>query len=99
VPILDNNKRICNWIFLVRGHATSGDRLTSTIPKQELQELSNLAFVLADMGLGQAEQHSTLSVHICNCLYSTVKLPGFSLDSLKVLLRLFKIMGTGFWPS
>jgi hypothetical protein len=30
-------------------------------------------------GLGQAEQHSTLFVHISKCLYSAVQLPGANL--------------------
>jgi hypothetical protein len=34
------------------------------------------------MGLGQAEQHLTLSVHMYSCLYSTVQQAGDSLASV-----------------
>ena len=48
---------------------------------------------MGEMGLGQAEQHFTLSLHMYNCLYSTVYLPGASLASIEVLLTISQNCG------
>ena len=38
-------------------------------------------------GLGEVDQHCTLSVHMASCLYITVQLPGTSLASVDVSFR------------
>jgi hypothetical protein len=48
--------QLLSWGSTIRVHVILFEK-TSTILEQDLQELQNSAFLLAEMGLSQAEQH------------------------------------------
>ena len=57
-------------------------------------EVVKIKLLLAEMVLGQAEQHITLSVHMYSSLYYTVLLHSASLASEEVSLTVFEKQGT-----